>query len=70
MQQKVFLQPLGCSLRDFKLYYGINYLTLIITVNKTSTLLSNLPTFLDSLAKLVLENQIALNYMLAEKGDV
>lgn len=44
--------------------------TLIITVSKTNTLLFNLPKFLDSLAKFVLEKQIALNYMLAEKGDI
>jgi hypothetical protein len=44
--------------------------TLITIANETALSLSDLPHSLDSLAKVVLDNRMALDYMLAEQGGV
>lgn len=38
--------------------------------NQTDKSFTNLQKFLDSLARIILDNQLALNYLLAEKGGI
>ena len=42
----------------------------MIVANETARCLDNLQTFLDSLAKVLLDNRIALEYVLAEQEGI